>query len=257
MEDTKQLISRFTKMMPGEVDDSFCSNIYEQSAGMPLFAIEILNSLGKKIGNKINSPKIEEMARKDIDITERSDIYGNSKLDSFSSLSVLLLCRFDCFNANSKAILQLCGVLGFEFKVSEVCRVYDSYMNKNDRRETSIVEIVTETLIMAVREGILVESYLGHNDESDEILEMQEDEEAEEDRSSGVFSSTFSSTFKNEQLRQFSFSHSMWRATLLDNMIKKNKVGTQFDTAFKFFPWCLHLELPYYNLKATPAQSYR
>jgi len=195
--DTRDLIALALDCEAQCVDDEVTKYLYDQSGGMPYFAQELITNIVKK-----------DMLEWNGDIFQwRCKLKASEHKNMYTDLNELLLFRLDEMKSETRILLQVCAVLGFEFSLSEVilvqCKSKGKLRNKQIRK---IHDLLKET----DKERILVES---GSVEPDFQNEKTTDSEGAE--------------------KIFRFSHAIWRNCVLGTMLKERKCDLHRSVAKK------------------------
>lgn len=199
--DMSLLISKVLGCGEHQLNDSFCTDIYERTGGVPVFCIELLENIKRK-----NATVIHKSGR----VGWQAGAKGEQLRSEGTSIAVmeeLFLNRFDSLESSVRKVLQTCAVLGIEFTLSDVLSV------QPDLAEAD----VKKALDAAVSEYILLEDF----DDDDENLPRSflpsqvsaEDTKGEGSGACIVFEDRF-----------FQFSHNVWRNNILKTMLNETRV---------------------------------
>jgi class 3 adenylate cyclase/tetratricopeptide (TPR) repeat protein len=198
LSEVKETISKVLGFEDCLIDDSLCSDIYQRTGGLPLYAIELLESIKRK--KTVAIDKESGMLRWTPEAQREQDRMGSN---SVAMIELSFLERFDALDATVRRVLQTCAVLGISFSLSDVIRVHPEL-------EETIIE---KSLNAAVDELILIEDIEG---EEDDDMSLWSVDESMADQSKATWNTTDD--------RFFQFSHAMWRKSVLDAMLKEQKI---------------------------------
>ena len=197
LSEVKEAISKVLGYKESMIDDSFCLNIYQRTGGLPVYAIDLLECIKRKKTVAIDEES--GMLRWTTGAQSEQDRIGSNSV----AIELSFLERFDALDVTVRRVLQSCAVLGISFFLSDVIRVHPE-----------LEEIViVHSLNFAVDELILIEDV---EDEEGEDISLWTGEESMMDHSNA--------TWHAVDERFFQFSHAMWRKSVLDAMLKEQKV---------------------------------
>mmetsp|Transcript_2825 Transcript_2825/g.4231 ORF Transcript_2825/g.4231 Transcript_2825/m.4231 type:complete len:793 (-) Transcript_2825:724-3102(-) len=216
-EDMPGLISSRLGCSADLVGAEFCGDIYEKSGGMPYFACELVDEIKRQ-----DSLVRDERGA----IRWSTNEKGILPLDKsiFSSIDSLFLRRLDALDGGLTILLQLCAVLGFEFQLSELMRLYISCQSSS--LDSEDLDHYIEDLLQAAVEGnVLVEALSGGNksiEDEDKTIDEGDEDESDEglplDEKLCLSVDPISSSD-----RFYRFTHAIWRNCILDTLLMERK----------------------------------
>ena len=255
--EVKEMIAKVFDHNETNIDETLCHDVYNRTGGLPVYVVELLESLKRNKTVEID-PVTEKLKwtadaeKEHVSETPRSPrravfallanlpslcctaptflsfffffshshthlislslflfLYLSIALQkrigwsSMATIELSFLNRFDSLDKDVRQVLQTCAVLGMSFAFSDVVRVH---------MDTDEV-VIRSALNSAVDEMILME-----------------DEDDEEDEDESLYSATDDphtmATWNTSDGDKFlHFSHTMWRKSVLDKMLKEQKIN--------------------------------
>lgn len=124
-----------------------------------------------------------------------------------AAIELSFLHRFDLLEKTVRQVLQTCAVLGMSFALSDVVRVHVNMTEPG----------IDNALNAAVDELILVED-IEDDEEEEDASQWSGDDSKLEPRTTTTWNA-------GDGDRYFQFSHAMWRKSVLDKMLKEQKIN--------------------------------
>mmetsp|Transcript_39310 Transcript_39310/g.45880 ORF Transcript_39310/g.45880 Transcript_39310/m.45880 type:complete len:1642 (-) Transcript_39310:798-5723(-) len=239
--DMANLISRSLKRNVEDISPHVVSKIYEQCGGMPYFALELLEETKRnQMVTTIPHPHKHSSHTEGL-VVWATDARGKPVTfhkSAVSSLNGLLLRRVDAMGPDARTVLQLCAVLGLEFYLWDLLILYEGMLDgmEDQHRDNlgghgstdngcecvfaeEFQRSILRTLEDAVNEKILVEVCTGTlGGEGQNNASNGDSDDGDGDRSEAV---TTLSELDSE--RSYRFTHSTWRASILDALLDERK----------------------------------
>ncbi|KAL3918405.1 MAG: hypothetical protein SGILL_004251, partial [Bacillariaceae sp.] len=205
LDDIKELVSNILAIPDANhsVNEEVCTHIYQKTGGLPVYVIELLETMKRNKSFGFDTSGTLSLSLKD---TENEQM-GNALVLS------QMLNRFDALEASVRKILHTCAVLGMSFSLSDVIRVHPEIN----------LSLVQEALDVALSEMILAELG-GEDDERSTGSRSSAAGGSNSKLGSSVGYSKTSSRLDLEGERNFEFSHEMWRTTVLATLLEARKV---------------------------------
>ena len=196
--EVREAISHILGYDESIIDDSLCSDIYQKTGGLPMYVIETLENIKRK--KTVDIDNLTGFLRWTAESQSEQDRIGSNNVEM---IELSFLERFDALDATVRRVLQTCAVLGVSFSLSDVIRVHP------ELKET----VIEQSLNAAVDEMILIEDI---DDKNEDDMSIWSTEESKADQSKSIWNAVDD--------RFFEFSHAMWRKSVLDTMLKEQKV---------------------------------
>jgi hypothetical protein len=203
LNDMRELISSLLSIPNDDkIDEDICTQIYQKTGGLPVYVIELLETVKRNKSYYHDKQGNLQLSIKDSEVGEEcSALVLNQMLN-----------RFDALGAQVRKILHTCAVLGNSFSLFDLARVHPELDFHS----------VEDALNVAVSEMILFE--LGEDDEKSAFSSSSHGNSNSKPGSSIVEFSRTSSRVDVEGERNFEFSHDMWRTTVLTTLLEARKI---------------------------------
>jgi len=189
--DIRSMIAKKLDLKEEQISDAFVEGVFENSAGEPPFANEILENAKRK-----NFVKFLPASR----------TYGfDDDQSPFATVKELMVTRIDAFDSEVRNLLDIAAVMGDSFEMSDVGAVVhrksgDAYTSENWLLHILRVQRLLDQL---VEEGILIEN-IGDNRLLKTVYKKAESGEVN----------------GKVENREFFFTHSVWRSVVLKMMLR-------------------------------------
>ncbi|KAL3914266.1 MAG: hypothetical protein SGILL_006170, partial [Bacillariaceae sp.] len=125
------------------IDEEVCTHIYQKTGGLPVYVIELLETVKRNNSYLWDSEGKLRLSLKETQGEEECSALVQSQM----------LNRFDILEASVRKVLQTCAVLGMSFSLSDVVRVHP---------DLSLL-LVEEALNVGLSEMILAELGVGYS----------------------------------------------------------------------------------------------
>lgn len=205
LDDIRDLISHILAVPneDGTIDDDVCTYVYQKTGGLPVYVIELLETM-KRTKALIfdDNGQLRLAAKTDLEGEECSSLVLNQMLNRFDSLDPLV-----------RKILHTCAVLGQSFSLSDVVRVHHPGIK---------ISFIEDSLNVAVSEMILLE--LGEEEDERSTCSVSSHAGSKSHFGASVGHSKTSSRLDIEGERSFEFSYDMWRKTVLATLLEARKM---------------------------------
>ena len=199
--EVRALIAKVLEYDAKMIDESMCSDIYQRTGGLPIYVVELLE--GIKRNNTVEVDDESGLLRWTPEAQGEQQRIGSN---SVVAVELPFLNRLDSLDLSIRKVLQTCAILGMSFSLSDIVRVHPE-----------IDELMIKTALnAAVDELILVEDI---EDEDEDDISLWSGDEAKAERIA-----TIGYDWDSEDDRFFQFSHAMWRKSVLDTMLKEQKI---------------------------------
>ena len=198
LSEVREAISHVLGYDESIIDDSLCSDIYQKTGGLPMYVIDTLENIKRK--RTIDIDNLTGFLRWTPESQSEQVRIGLNKVEM---IELSFLERFDALDATVRRVLQTCAVLGMSFSLSDVIRVHPEL-------QESVIE---QSLNAAVDEMILIEDV---DDKDEDDMSIWTTEESRADQSKSIWNAVDD--------RLFEFSHAIWRKSVLDTMLKEQKM---------------------------------
>jgi hypothetical protein len=203
LDDIRELVSHIFNIpdVVDSIDEEVCTHIYQKTGGLPVYVIELLETVKRNKSYLLDNEGRFQLSLKDTQGEEEcSALVLNQMLN-----------RFDVLEASVRKVLHTCAVLGMSFSLSDVIRVHP---------EINLL-LVEEALEVGLSEMILAE--LGEEDDRS-TCSRSSTAGSHSKFGSSVGHSKTSSRLDIEGERNFEFSHEMWRTTVLTTLLEARKI---------------------------------
>jgi hypothetical protein len=184
------------------IDEDICTHIYQKTGGLPVYVIELLETVKRNRSFVFDADGKLRLSIKDSQIGEECSALVRSQM----------LNRFDSLDALVRKVLHTCAVLGNSFSLSDLVRVHPEI-------DFALLE---NSLSVAISEMILVE--IGDDDEKSTFTTVSSNGGSTSKFSSSLEFSKTSSRLDIDGDRNFEFSHGMWRTMVLATLLEARKI---------------------------------
>jgi predicted ATPase len=203
LDDMRELISSILAIPNDDkIDEYICTHIYQKTGGLPVYVIELLETVKRNDSYFHDSEGKLRLSIKDSQVGEECSALVLSQM----------LNRFDALGAQVRKVLHTCAILGNSFSLFDLARVHPELDFHS----------VEDALNVAVAEMILFE--LGEDDDKSAFSASSTGGSHSKPGSSSVEFSRTSSRIDVEGERNFEFSHDMWRTTVLATLLEARKI---------------------------------
>lgn len=197
------------------VHENLCSDIYQRTAGLPVFVLELLEDIKRNKYVIVDDNGILRWTE------EAKEVQKLKAAKKGAVMEETFLSRFDALDVRVRKVLQTCAVLGLSFYLSDVIRVHP------ELKESEI----THAIDNAVNEIILIEQFEDKDEDSDaseaDFASIDDSFGCESITQPSIRDGTASKENENNEDRDdryFEFTHAMWRAKVLTTMLKERKI---------------------------------